>query len=158
VGLERVDDKELVGLGKKVTYSMNDAAISFIHSRGGIIIGNLIVLPTDTEDDFKRLQEYIRSREIDIPGISILTPLPGTELWDEDKGSEEFQKYDLVHAVTPTTLEGAQFYRYFHQLYANLNGRRVVFKIIKNIGLGKWVFKLPRVYRGMKRLTNAVAK
>lgn len=155
IGLERVDDKGIASLGKKCTVSMNDEAVDYIHSRGGIVMGSFIVLPTDTEDDFKRLEEYIRSREIDIPIICVLTPYPGTELWSEYPArNDDFSRYDILHAVIPTSLPEAEFYRHFRHLYTTVNMRRLVFKMLRSIGCGSWLFRLPRVGTEIKRLVN----
>ena len=154
IGLERVDDEGIARLGKRCTVSMNNAAVSYIHSRGGIVMGSFIVLPTDTEDDFKRLEEYIRSHQIDIPIICILTPFPGTDLWVEcPVKSDDFSQYDILHAVIPTSLPEASFYRHFHYLYTTVNLQRLVWKMVKSMGVGGWLLRLPRVRTGVKRIT-----
>lgn len=157
IGFERIDDKEIAALGKKVTVRMNDEAIDYIHSRGGIVTGTFIILPTDTEDYFKRLEEYVWSRQIELPLFSILTPFPGTDIAEEYPVVGDLSKYDILHAVMPTSLPEAEFYRYFYHLYTKMNTRRLMWKMVRHMGLGKWLFGLPRVYfwtKSMSRLEN----
>ncbi len=153
IGLERVSDEGISGFHKKTNVSTNDSAIRYWHSRGGIVIGAFIVLPTDMEEDFKRLEDYICTREIDVPFLCILTPLPGTEIWRQycDKLDTTFSKYDLLHAVIPTTLSEVEFHKRFYQLYTTLNMNRLILNLIKNVGIGTWMLKLPKVYKAFQR-------
>ncbi len=144
IGFERIDDEEIAALGKKVTVKMNDEAINYIHSRGGIAAGTFIILPTDTEDYFKRLEEYVWSRQIEFSFFSILTPFPGTDVAEEYPVVGDLSKYDTLHAVMPTSLPEAEFYRYFYHLYTKMNTRRLMWKMIRHMGLGKWLLGLPR--------------
>jgi len=154
IGLERVSDEGISGFRKKTDVSTNDSAVKYWHSRGGIVIGAFITLPTDTAEDFKRLEDYIRTREIDIPFLCILTPLPGTDIWRQyyDKLDRTFSKYDLLHAVIPTTISEAEFHRHFYHLYTSLNVRGLVWKMVKSIGVGTWLLRLPKAHRAFQKL------
>ena len=154
IGIERIEDEGIAGLGKKTTVSMNDEAISYIHSRQGIILGSFIVLPTDNQNYFRRLEEYIQSRGIDIPIVCALTPLPGTELWDEYQGKldRDFSKYDFLHPVIPTSLPQPEFSRYLYHTYNCVNLRRLVWKMVRSMGIGRWLFRLPRIGLAIRRL------
>lgn len=161
IGLERISDESIHDFGKKTSVSVNDDAINYWHSRRGILIGSFIVLPTDGEEDFKRLEDYIHTRDIDVPFFNILTPFPGTDIWDryKDKLDRTFSKHDLLHAVIPTTLPEAEFLRYFYHLYTSLNEERLVRKIIGSMGVGTWLLRLPKAHRAFQNLkeeaTNA---
>jgi hypothetical protein len=53
-------------------------------------------------------------------GFSILTPLPGTDLWDHDKKrvtTQQWEMYDIVHSVLPTKLPLEEFYREYSALW-----------------------------------------
>ncbi|KKN87033.1 hypothetical protein LCGC14_0263030 [marine sediment metagenome] len=154
IGIERIEDEGIAGLGKKTTVSMNDEAISYIHSRQGIIIGSFIILPTDNQNYFRRLEEYIQSRGIDVPVVCALTPLPGTELWDEYQGKldMDFSKYDFLHPVIPTSLPQPEFSRYLYHTYNCVNLRRLVWKMIRSMGIGRWLFRLPSIGLAVRRL------
>lgn len=154
IGLERVSDEGISSFGKKTDVSTNDSAVKYWHSRGGIIIGAFITLPTDTVEDFKRLEDYIRTRRIDIPFLCILTPLPGTDIWRQyyDKLDRAFSEYDLLHAVIPTTIPEAEFHKHFYRLYNSLNVRRLMWKMVKSVGVGTWLLGFPKAYRALRKL------
>ena len=53
-------------------------------------------------------------------GFSILTPLPGTDLWDAAKKNvttHEWEMYDIVHTVLPTKLPLDEFYAEYSALW-----------------------------------------
>lgn len=154
IGLERVSDEGISSFGKKTDVSTNDNAVKYWHSRGGIVIGAFIALPTDTVEDFKRLEDYIRTREIDIPFLCILTPLPGTDVWKQyhDRLNRPFSEYDLLHAVIPTMIPEAEFHRRFYHLYTGLNVRRLMWKMVKSVGVGTWLLGFPKAYRALRKL------
>lgn len=158
-GMERVEDEAIAHLGKRTTVNMNDEVIDYVHARHGIVVGSFIVLPTDTEDDFKRLEEYVLSREVDMPMFCILTPFPGTDIWKEyeEKLDRNFSKYDFMHVIIPTSLPEVEFYFHFHHLYTMVNLRRLVWKMVRSMGLGGWLFRLPRVANELKGVTGESA-
>lgn len=153
LGLERVDDESIALLGKKTNVAMNDEAIKYIHSRGGIIAGSFIILPTDTVEYFKRLEDYVKSRQIDIPLFSILTPFPGTDILEwYDELSSDFSEYDLLHAVMPTTLPKEEFYRHYKHLFTTFDAKRILWNMLKVFGIGKWLLKSLDLFFEARRL------
>ena len=53
-------------------------------------------------------------------GFSILTPLPGTDLWDtasQQVTTHDWEMYDIVHAVLPTKLSLEEFYDEYSRLW-----------------------------------------
>jgi hypothetical protein len=53
-------------------------------------------------------------------GFSVLTPLPGTDLWDSVKAqvtTDDWEMYDIVHAVLPTKLPLDEFYAEYSALW-----------------------------------------
>lgn len=158
-GFERAEDTAITSLGKSTTVSMNDEVITYIHSRNGIVVGSFIVLPTDTRDDFERLADYIESRDVDVPLIFILTPFPGTELWGQyqEVVDKDFQKYDYMHSVFPTTLPERDFYKHFYGLYRGVKLPRLVWRMLKTLGIGRWLVMLPRLGLDLRRLSGGVS-
>jgi hypothetical protein len=50
----------------------------------------------------------------------VLTPLPGTDLWDEvrpDVMTEDWELFDIAHTVLPTRLPLDEFYRQYAGLW-----------------------------------------
>ncbi len=119
LGLEG-SDETLKSVNKKNSAKINDEAIRILHDNGVIIWGAFIADPNWTRDDFKRLRDYVSDKEITHTQFTVLTPLPGSELW-RDRYDEllthDFSCYDCLHAVLPTRLPREEFYKEFANLY-----------------------------------------
>lgn len=119
VGFEAMSDLRLKNLNKKSTAGKNKKAIEALHDMGITIVGDFIISPDYTREDFEELEQFITKSDINIPMLSILTPIPGTPLFDEmekDIIIHDLDYYTLTNAVVPTRLEEGAFYA----LYANL--------------------------------------
>ncbi len=113
-GYETNDEKALEGLRKRNTLDNNIKAAKILKDNGIISTGIFMVRPEFDRADFAGLFEYIESLGVAIPLVTILTPLPGTEMWKkyrEDLLTEDFRLFDLLHAVTPTKLPREEFYK-----------------------------------------------
>jgi radical SAM superfamily enzyme YgiQ (UPF0313 family) len=120
LGLEGGSDKMLKGISKSCTIDTNNQAIKILQDNGVIIWGAFIVDPDWVEDDFKRLRDYVREKRITHTQFTILTPLPGTQLYRERFGellTNDYSCFDTLHAVVPTRLPREEFYRHFAGLY-----------------------------------------
>lgn len=119
LGLEG-SDETLKNVNKKNTARINDEAIHILHENGVIIWGAFIADPDWVKEDFIALREYVDSREITHTQFTVLTPLPGSELWKQrydDLLTHDYNCYDCLHAVVPTRLPREEFYRQFANLY-----------------------------------------
>jgi hypothetical protein len=79
-------------------------------------IGGIIGLEMITFVEPLGLECVAGALEIDGPGFSVLTPLPGTDLWDETEESlqtRDWELFDIAHAVLPTKLPLDEFYRQY---------------------------------------------
>jgi hypothetical protein len=50
----------------------------------------------------------------------VLTPLPGTDLWESAKGqvtTHDWEMFDIIHAVLPTRLPLEEFYEEYARLW-----------------------------------------
>jgi len=120
LGLEGASDATLEKVNKKNSSKVNDEAIRILHDLGVIIWGAFLVDPDWTAEDFKRLRDYVTAREITHTQFTVLTPLPGTQLYREklnDLLTYDYSCYDTLHAVTPTRLPREEFYQHFASLY-----------------------------------------
>jgi radical SAM superfamily enzyme YgiQ (UPF0313 family) len=88
-GAESASDRILNLMGKGVTVAKNQEALDIMHSHG--ITANLSFIvgwPTETEDELRATFNFIvkngREGKMNIfSGINVLTPLPGTKVWDD---------------------------------------------------------------------------
>jgi radical SAM superfamily enzyme YgiQ (UPF0313 family) len=106
IGFESVTEATLNDMAKPVNFCLTyQEAVDRIHARGMTVVGNFIVgFDTDTRAVFKETFEFIQKTGILYPFFSILTPMPGTKLFDEFKAAgrldhERWSLYDTRHVV-----------------------------------------------------------
>lgn len=119
VGFEEVSDNSLKAFNKRNSVLTNNEAISILHDLGITIVGDFIIDPGYDEHDFDKLECYLTKHKIDLPMITVLTPLPGTDLYRSMKKNitvDDLDYYTLTNAVMPTKLAKHRFYT----RYANL--------------------------------------
>ena len=120
LGLESVTDEGLAAVNKKNKACNNVKAIEILKDLGVGFTPNFIVDPAWDRDDFARLRDWIDAMGAYNSGFSILTPLPGTDLWDSVKKqvtTHDWEMYDIVHAVLPTKLPLSEFYGEYSGLW-----------------------------------------
>ena len=117
-GYESNDNNALEALRKKSTFDQNHKAASILRELGVLSTGIFMVRPEFEEKDFDLLFQTINEMAIPLPLLTILTPLPGTELYrrmERDLLTRDVRLFDLLHAVVPTKLPRATFYSKFAQ-------------------------------------------
>jgi len=120
IGLESFNDKDLQYFKKKTSVEINNQAIQILKKLNIYLIAHLIVRPEYTKEDFEHLLRYVYDHNLFRPAFPVLTPLPGTELYEET--SEIFQItnfdfFDFAHSILPTRLEPKEFYKQLTNLY-----------------------------------------
>jgi radical SAM superfamily enzyme YgiQ (UPF0313 family) len=121
IGFEEITDNGLQDLNKGNKAAVNSQAIKILHEIGITIVGDFIISPWYKESDFDALERYINSHAIDLPMITVLTPLPGTPLHKKYKSKitiENLDYYTLTNAVMETRLDTARFYKRYATLLA----------------------------------------
>lgn len=124
VGFEDIADERLAAYHKKYRGSVIGKAIEILHELGVVIVGDFIASPEDTEEDFVKLEEFILGHRIEIPVISVLTPMPGTPLYDQmqkDIVVFDLDYYTFTNAVTRTRMPEERFYRTYADLVKRLH-------------------------------------
>jgi radical SAM superfamily enzyme YgiQ (UPF0313 family) len=120
VGVESFRDSELRQINKKTTAEKNDRAIRILQENDVTVSAHFIVRQDYDRSDFNALAEYVEKMELKRPIFCILTPLPGTELYEETKDqitTDDYEKFDLIHTVLPTKLPLEEFYKEYINLY-----------------------------------------
>lgn len=124
LGLEGASEDTLTTVNKASDIETNNRAIEILQNNGVIIWGAFIVDPDWTEEQFKRLRDYVNEKEITHTQFTILTPLPGTNLYRQrinDLLTHDYSCFDTLHAVLPTRLPREVFYQNFANLYSQSN-------------------------------------
>lgn len=123
LGVEKVDDEGLTALNKRNTAANNEAALEILQSLGIGYTLTMIVDPDWGLKDFAKLHDWVERHGSYSSGFSVLTPLPGTDLWDQIKDSvttSDWDMFDLEHAVLPTRLPLEQFYAEYARLWKHV--------------------------------------
>jgi len=132
IGLEAATDPELDSMNKQATVDHNRRAIAILRQHRVDVYGSLIVQPDYTKEDWDRLKRFIDETGLYYLNISPLTPMPGTEIWNQYKellivSREAHGLWDLSHTVLPTRMPLKDFYRSLLGVYCHacLNPWRV---------------------------------
>lgn len=123
IGLEATTDPELNDMNKQCTVDFNRKAIEILRKYGIDTYGSLIPLPDYSEKDWNRMLEFIFETGLYYVNISPLTPLPGTDIWNDYKdhitvSRKAYALWDLSHCVLPTSLPLKKFYRLLLKTYS----------------------------------------
>lgn len=119
-GFESNDDDNLAALRKKNNWENNKRASEIMAENGIFSTGIFMVRPDWTKEQFRQLYDYMNSLTIGIPIVTILTPLPGTQLYRAYKDklmSHDHRLFDLLHPMLPTRLPREEFYKEFARSY-----------------------------------------
>jgi radical SAM superfamily enzyme YgiQ (UPF0313 family) len=120
IGFESFKDSELEKFNKATTAAVNDEAIHILHENDVEIVAYFIVDPDYEKEDFDALAEYVDKMHITQPMFAVLTPLPGTTLFEErfdELITHNYELFDFVHTVLPTKLPMKEFYKCLLDLY-----------------------------------------
>ncbi len=120
IGFEEIDNMRLRLFNKKSSVDINIKALQWLKRSGLKVIGDFIISPDYSRKDFQNLEDFIQIHEIELPVPSILTPIPGTPLFEKMKDQIEISDlayYTFSNAVTKTTLEKEEFYGLYSDLF-----------------------------------------
>src|SRR4029077_18062416 len=84
---------------------------------------NFIVDPAWGHEDFARLRDWIAEAGAYNSGFSVPTPLPGPHPWETARHqvtTHDWEMFDIVHAVLPTTLPLDEFYAEYSALWRHV--------------------------------------
>jgi len=121
VGVESFREGELSKLNKRSSVEMNNEAIRILRRLGIGDAAHFIVNPDFAEDDFQALFRYVCASDLFQPTYTVLTPLPGTDLYQtlyDRLVIRDYAYFDLGHAVLPTRLSRKGFYEQLVHLYS----------------------------------------
>lgn len=146
VGLEFMRDADLKLLRKGSTAENNKTAVKVLKSLGIDIYPTFIVRPEFDRSDFADLRKYCLDLDLNFIGFPVLTPLPGTDLYNEVKGrliTSNYDYFDFFHTLLPTTLPMKDFYRELTALYKHSRSLKSQLKVLRKYRLRE----LPSLFR-----------
>jgi hopanoid C-3 methylase len=120
VGLEFFRDEDLQYIRKGSTAGDNENAVKVLQDLDIDIYASFIVRPEFNKEDFLGFRRYCRRLGLSFASFAMLTPLPGTDFYDQVKAqliTHNYDYFDLLHTLLPTTLSLKEFYEEFYNLY-----------------------------------------
>ena len=138
VGLESISSRNLEAMGKNVNLRHDYLnAIKTIQSFGIMVHGSFILgYDFDTTESFDELIDFINEAELLMPLINILTPLPGTRLYNrfEDEGRllhKNWDDYDGQTVVyTPQGMTPEQLQDGFRKVVREVYSFERIYRIL----------------------------
>jgi radical SAM superfamily enzyme YgiQ (UPF0313 family) len=130
VGMESFSDERLDSMNKEMTVGQQEEAARILERLGVLLYANFMVDPDFTAADFQNLKKHVRRLDLRYASFSILTPLPGSELYDQKQQellSLDPELYDMLHVLLPTSLPLEEFYRSYYNLFTGALPARVAF-------------------------------
>jgi hopanoid C-3 methylase len=127
LGIEAIDEDGLRKFRKRVPLGRNFEALEFARSLGVKVAINIIADPDWDEERFRVVRDWC----MDVPesvNISVNTPYPGTETWLTEQrrlATRDYRLFDIQHAVLPTKLPLAAFYRQLLQTQRALHRKHM---------------------------------
>ncbi len=128
-GFESFRETELRAYRKESDPRAIARAIEIFHHNGVRIRGNYVAPPDYTAADFDALAAYAASHKVTHAGYTILTPMPGTELYETMKPAiidHDLSKYNFFNCVTRTELPLREFYKRVGALWSIKEGDAVI--------------------------------
>jgi hopanoid C-3 methylase len=133
-GLEAASDEELAHVVKDTGVAASIEAARVAREFGYGVTGNFLIDPDWDEWQFRQLWDFVKTHGFQRAGYTILTPLPGTDLFRKAAPLLEGQpwfKYDMHHVLWEPRLGAKRFF----ELYAETWRR----SILNTSGEKRWI-------------------
>jgi radical SAM superfamily enzyme YgiQ (UPF0313 family) len=141
-GFESPTREGLRSLNKGTDVAKTIAAIQTARELGFGVTGNFIIDPDYGEDDFFRLWEFLQTHKLFRVGFTIMTPLPGTEYFDQVRDQLEvfdWDQYDLHHLLWQPRLPVRRFFELYCETWKrtvlNASGRKKWWQWLRQVEL-----------------------
>jgi radical SAM superfamily enzyme YgiQ (UPF0313 family) len=145
VGYEFIDQSGLKKMRKYHSIDDNIESVKVLR-RFGIEPLASFIIPVDCDESyFQHLIDFIYKNRINYIVIQTLTPLPGTELFDELSANlitQDRDLFDMSHMIVPYKIGSKKVYRGIREVYIKtiLNFKRILIQYLestnKNIDMG----------------------
>lgn len=160
VGLECMRDSDLKLIRKGSTVANNEKALQILRSLDLDIWPMFMVRPEFDRKDFEDLKHYCLGLDLNFIGFSVLTPLPGTELYHEVKDriiTDNYDYFDFFHTLLPTAMPLPDFYRELASLFQRSRSLKNQIKLMRKYRLRE-LPSLFRAYGGLMRRLKTLAQ
>jgi len=159
-GLEAATNEGLQGLVMDTTVDRTAEAIDIARRIGFGVTGNFVIDPAWDEADFERLWGFIDRHQLWQAGFTILTPLPGTEYYEEMRPkirATEWAQFDMHHLLWEPKLGARRFFELYCETWRrsvlNLSGRKKWWQWLQDVRLKDTLF-LARMLRRTQHMMD----
>ena len=150
VGFESVSQQTIDVVGKRTNKVEEYAqAVKNVHDNGMIVVGSFMFgFDIDTKDVFDETLKMIKELEIDIVDLCILTPFPGTPVFNRlDKENrlltKDWSKYKMNVMFKPKNMTPEELLHGVRKVYSGFYSMQYSLKrVVKSIRLGFYPFVL----------------
>jgi radical SAM superfamily enzyme YgiQ (UPF0313 family) len=162
-GFEASTKKGLDSLHKGSDVSRTLEAVRVARELGFGVTGNFIIDPDFTEENFHELWEFIEAHQLYRVGLTILTPLPGTEFFEESREKirvYDWSQYDLHHLLWEPRLPVERFFELYCESWRrtvlNARGRKKWWRWLRQVDL-RQAGQMVRILLRSQQLMNPKA-
>ncbi|MFI5180340.1 MAG: B12-binding domain-containing radical SAM protein [Thermoanaerobaculia bacterium] len=162
-GLEAATDQALDRVRKDLVVGETLAAAEVARSMRYGVTGNFLVDPDWEERDFHDLWDFVARHGFQRAGYTILTPLPGTTLFDEmakDLDGQPWFKYDMHHLLWEPRLGAGRFFELYAETWRrsilNLGGEKSILSWMKQVRPSQMAY-IVRILLRTQRMMKAGA-
>ena len=128
-GFESFRDEELERFNKNLSADKIAEAVRVFHDNDIMVRGNYVIHPDYDRHDFDALAEYAERYRVALAGYTIMTPMPGTALYDQMSDrivDHDLSNYNFFNCVLSTTLPLEKFYEQVGDLWRIRLGDEVI--------------------------------
>jgi len=149
IGFESISQVTINKMGK-ITNKVNEyfKAVKNIHDNGMVVVGCFMFgFDTDTKDVFDKTLKEIKKLNIDVADFCILTPFPGTPLFNklEKEGrilTKDWSKYNMKDVVyEPNNMTPDELMQGIRKMYTKFYSTpNTIKRVVKSLRLGIYPF------------------
>ena len=151
VGFEFMRDADLKLIRKGSTVANNTKALQILKALDLDIWPMFMVRPEFDRRDFADLRQCCLDLDLSFIGFSVLTPLPGTDLYQEVKDqliTANYDYFDFFHTLLPTTLPLQDFYQELATLFKRSRSLKNQIRLMRKYRLRE----LPSLFKAYGQL------
>jgi radical SAM superfamily enzyme YgiQ (UPF0313 family) len=135
----------------------NEKALSILKGLGLDIWPMFMIRPEFDRKDFMDLRQRCLGLDLSFIGFSVLTPLPGTDLYQEVKDrliTADYDYFDFFHTLLPTTLPLPDFYKELATLFKRSRSLKNQIRLMRKYRLRE----LPALFRAYGSLMGRLKR
>lgn len=158
VGMEDCSDSRLAAMNKGTTVAEQEQAVAILNRLGVMMYASYMVNPDYSRADFQALMAHVRRLKHNYATFTVMTPLPGTGLYQSRKGellSHKPELFDMLHSLLPTTLPLQEFYAEMAVLYTRAVPLHRTLPVLLRFGLRGFLLRIRLFGKFLEKMRHA---